>query len=215
MQMQVQIPLRWFHNRSPTVQQRHRLWTTTREIMRNPISEFLIHNVRQKYTSGKKSAKSETPYDQASQQIFPGQKRQIFCNKKGSSPNPKGRQNFAIGIIITFLIIPPPTHHRNWHHHPHQGEVKYNWDRNIRRSMPSTSRNSATLRSGMVVPCSPMGDRVLRLFVPATHPSVLKYAVPNTNTNTIPTHPYWTMLSMQVQIQTLTYTVQIVHPSVL
>ena len=116
--MQIQIPLRWFHNRSSTVQQRHWLWTTTREIMRNPISEFLIHNIRQKYTSGKKCAKSETPYDQTSQQIFPGQKRQIFCNKKGSNPNPKRRQNFAIGIIITFLIFPPP-HHHNWHHHLH------------------------------------------------------------------------------------------------
>ena len=166
-----------------------------------------IHNVCQKYTSGKKSAKYETPYDQASQQIFPGQKRQIFCNKKGSSPNPKGRQNFAIGIIITFLIIPPPTHHRNWHHHPHQGEVKYNWDPNIRRSMPSTSRNSATLRSGMVVPCSPMGDRVLLLFVPATHPSVLKYTVRNTNTstNTIPTHLYWPILFQILCLQNKTF----------
>ena len=84
-----------------------------------------------------------------------------------------------------------------------KGEVKYNGDRNIRRSMPSTSRNSATLRSGMVVPQSPMGDRVLRLFVPATHPSVFKYAVPNTNTNTIPTHPYWTMLSCKYKYKNL------------
>ena len=144
MQMQVQIPLRWFHNRSPTVQQRHRLWTTTREIMRNPISEFLIHNVRQKYTSGKKSAKSETPYDQASQQIFPGQKRQIFCNKKGSNPNPKRRQNFAIGIIITFLIFPPP-HHRNWHYHHHH----------LCRHHISKSRRRLGFRISLFWPSSP------------------------------------------------------------
>ena len=38
---------------------------------------------------------------------------------------------------------------------------------------------------------------------PPFHPSVLKYAVPNTNTNTIPTHPYWTMLSCKYKYKHL------------